>query len=60
MAQIRKYLVGKGKPRYNKKIDMEWVYQQIDSGRTVKSVADELQVSESTLHRRHKEYQNSL
>ena len=52
----RKYLVG-GKKRYTKSIDMEWVYKQIDSGRTARSVAEELGVSESTLYKRHKEYQ---
>lgn len=55
----RKYLVGR-KKRHTKPIDMEWVYRQIDSGRTARSVADELGVSESTLHRRHKEYQETI
>lgn len=49
-----------GKKRYNKPVNMEWVYQEIDKGRTVKSVAEELQVSESTLRRRHHEYQSQL
>lgn len=55
MAEKRLKLAGK--KRHNKIIDMEWVYAQLDNGRTVKSVAEELQVSESTLRRRHKEYQ---
>lgn len=49
-----------GNYRYNKAIDMEWVYAQLDSGRTVKSVAQDLKVSESTLRRRHKEYQKEV
>lgn len=48
-----------GNKRHNKEINMEWVYTELDKGRTVKSVAQELQVSESTLRRRHKEYQES-
>lgn len=55
---MRKRLAGK--KRYNKLVDMEWVYQELDKGRTVKSVAEELQISESTLRRRHHEYQAQL
>lgn len=54
----RKYLVGKSK-RHTKEIDMEWVYQQIDKGRTARSVAEELGVGVSTLYKRHKEYQET-
>ena len=43
-----------------KMVDMEWVYQQLDAGRSVKSVALELNVSRSTLYRRHKEYQEKM
>ncbi len=46
--------------KHLKQIDMEWVYEKLDSGRTVKSVAQELNVSESTLRRRHKEYQAKI
>lgn len=46
--------------RHRKQIDMELVYEKLDSGRTVKSVAEELNVSESTLRRRHKEYQAKI
>lgn len=46
-----------GGRRGRKLIDMNYVYGQIDKGRTVKAVADEIGVSVSTLHRRHKEYQ---
>lgn len=49
-----------GKKRHNKEINMEWVYTQIDSGRTVKSVAGDLGVSDTTLRRRHKEYQATI
>lgn len=43
---------GKSKP-----IDMDYVYGQIDLGRTVSDVAKELGVSTKTLQRRHKKYQ---
>lgn len=43
-----------------KQIDMPKVYQELDSGRSVKSVAEEWGVSPSTLHRRHHEYQAGL
>ncbi len=38
-------------------INMETVYRQLDQGRKVKDVAAEWGVSESTLYRRHREYQ---
>ena len=61
----RKYLVGHYKKRGLKNrdgetVDMEWVYKQLDDGRTVIDVANELQISRSTLRRRHLEYQESL
>lgn len=43
--------------RGKKLIDMEKVYRQLDSHRSVKDVAAEWGVSESTLYRRHREYQ---
>lgn len=43
-----------------KQVDMEKVYKALDSGRSVKSVADEWQVSTSTLYRRHREYQAEI
>ena len=43
--------------RHRKEIDMEWVYQKLDEGMTIKSVAEELEISVSTLRRRHSEYQ---
>jgi len=43
-----------------KPVDMEKVYAQLDSGRSVKSVAGEWGVSPSTLYRRHREYQARL
>lgn len=43
-----------------KEIDMEYVYAQIDRGKKIKAVADELGVSPSTLNRRHKEYQENM
>lgn len=38
-------------------IDMTYVYEQIDAGRSVRSIAEELQVSRTTLYRQHKKYQ---
>lgn len=52
----REYLSGKGR-RGMKMIDMEQVYRQVDNGRTVKEVAEELGVSVRTLQRHHKKYQ---
>ena len=46
--------------RGKKDIDMEKVYELLDSGKTVKEVARQFNVSESTLYRRHKEYQQML
>lgn len=43
-----------------KMVDIEWVYGQIDQGRTVKSIAEELNVSETTIRRRYHAYQNEL
>lgn len=43
--------------RAKKSIDMEWVYQELDGGRSVKSVAEELGIGRTTLYRRHREYQ---
>lgn len=40
-----------------KPIDMEKVYKSLDTGRSVQSVAEEWDVSPSTLYRRHHEYQ---
>ena len=42
-----------------KPIDMEYVYTQIEEGRTVQSIAEELHVSRSTIYRRHAVYQKS-
>ncbi|WP_168354711.1 helix-turn-helix domain-containing protein [Hominisplanchenecus murintestinalis] len=52
----REYLSGKGR-RGMKMIDMEYVYRQIDFGRTVKEIAEEMEVSVRTLQRHHKKYQ---
>lgn len=48
------------KKHHRKQIDMEWVYKELDEGRTIKSVAEELQISVSTLRRRHSEYQQRI
>lgn len=48
------------KARGKKLVDMQKVYRALDSGRSVKSVADEWGVSPATLHRRHHEYQAEL
>lgn len=54
----REKLVRRG--RGKKMLDMEKVYRQLDNGRTVKDVAAEWGVSESTLYRRHREYQREV
>lgn len=43
--------------RGKKLIDMPYVYSQLDKGRPLWEIAEELQVSRSTIYRRHKEYQ---
>lgn len=57
MKTERSKLAGK---RRHKTVDMEWTYAELDSGKTVKEVAQELNISESTLRRRHKEYQKEI
>ena len=57
MKTERSKLAGK---RRHKNVDMEWTYAELDSGKTVKEVAQELNISESTLRRRHKEYQKEI
>ena len=54
----RKYL--KNGNRGKVLIDMEKVYRQLDSGRSIESVAKEWGVSVSTLYRRHREYQKEI
>lgn len=54
----RKYL--KNGNRGKVLIDMEKVYRQLDSGRSIDSVAKEWGVSVSTLYRRHREYQQEI
>lgn len=54
----RKYL--KNGNRGKILIDMEKVYRQLDSGRSIDSVAKEWGVSVSTLYRRHREYQQEI
>lgn len=56
----RKYLCGKKGKRREKFIDMEEVYQDIDSGMGLADVAKKYGVSITTLQRRHKKYQKSL
>lgn len=56
MPMTRRKSLGRGKGN----IDMEKVYRQIDSGRTVESVAAEWGVSASTLYRRHRAYQKEI
>lgn len=41
-------------------IDMEKVYHMLDKGMTVPDVAAEMGVSQSTLRRRHREYQRQI
>jgi len=56
----RKSLSGGSHGRRRKKIDMQYVYEQIDSGRRITDIAKELSVSPRTLNRRHREYQESM
>lgn len=53
----RKYLSGRGGKRL---LDMEKIYKQIDSGRSIDEVAKEWGVSRTTLYRRHREYQTEV
>lgn len=46
-----------GGKRRAKPIDMDYVYGQMDLGRTAGNIAGELGVSVKTLQRRHKKYQ---
>ena len=55
MNTDRKNLKGTNK-HFVKVIDMEEVYKEIDSGKTITQVAKELGVSRQTLYARHKEY----
>lgn len=59
MATKRDNLVGK-KGRRKKKIDLEEVYRMIDQGMTVREAAGQIGVSETTLRRRHAEYQEEI
>lgn len=56
----RESLCGEARFRPRKAVDMEAVYKDLDSGMTVKAVADKYEVSESTLRRRHSAYQKEL
>lgn len=49
-----------GGHRWRKEIDMPYVYRELYKGRTEKSIAEELQVSVTTLRRRHEIYQKKL
>lgn len=57
----RRYLSG---DKYNDRkqidLDMEAVYQDIDSGMSIKMVMEKYRVSRSTLYRRHMEYQKQI
>lgn len=56
----RKNLCGDSRYRPRKPVDMEAVYDDIDSGMTLKEVASIHEVSENTLRRRHKKYQEAI
>lgn len=56
----RKSLCGESRHRPKKVVDMELVYQDLNRGMTLESVAKKHEVSASTLRRRHKEYQNEI
>ena len=59
IGTIRKNLCG-NRSRHQKFIDMEWVYRELDRGRTRQDVADEFGVHPNTLYLRHKKYQKQL
>ena len=59
MDTNRKNLKGTHK-HMHKIIDMEEVYREIDSGKTVTQVAKELGVSRQTLYVRHREFQKQF
>lgn len=56
----RKYLCGDRTTHGKRQIDMYYVYKELDAGRTVKSVAEELGVSRATIYRRHREIQEEI
>lgn len=60
MATRRKFLCGSTKSRGKIIIDMEKVYRMLDKGMTVADVAADMGVSQSTLRRRHSEYQKQI
>ena len=59
MNKERKTL-GKSKMTPYKNIDIEEVYREIDSGKTISQIAKELGVCRQTLYNRHKEYQKQF
>ena len=59
MNKERKTLANSKTPPY-KDIDIEEVYKEIDSGKTISQVAKELGVCRQTLYNRHKEYQKQF
>jgi len=59
IGTIRKKLCGK-RSRQKVFIDMEWVYRELDKGRTRQDVAGELGVHVNTLYSRHRKYQKQL
>lgn len=55
---VRKFLTNGS--RGKKLINMPYVYQQIDRGRPLQEIAEELGVSRTTIYRRHNEYQEMV
>lgn len=45
--------------RAKKSVDMKYVYGEIQKGRSILSIAEELHVSRATIYRRHHEYQKN-
>lgn len=59
-TRTRRKTITNGRRVIYKKVDMEAVYREIDSGKTVNEVAAEFGVHRSTLLKRHREYQQKL
>ena len=59
MNKERKTLGNSKMPQY-KNVDIEQVYREIDSGKSIVQIAKELGVSRQTLYNRHKEYQKQF
>ena len=59
MNKERKTLANSKMPQY-KEVDIEKVYKEIDSGKSIVQIAKEMGVSRQTLYNRHKEFQKQF